>query len=77
MISAQVCIDFMKQVTYIWVFISTAKYTNFVSFFNTGVPDPIDNTTCADFHCENLVPYGNDICLEYVEDPKKFDNAYK
>ena len=87
MISARVCIaDIIKQDTkplnfhFIWGKSHRQQkqiYANFVPFSNAGVPDPIDNTTCSDYHCENLVPYGNDICFEYVEDPKKFDKAYK
>ena len=37
----------------------------------TEVPDPIDDDTECEDGKANLVPYGDGICMELVEEPKK------
>ena len=42
-----------------------------LKFTQTEVPDPIDGDTECEEGKANLVPYGDGICMELVEDPKK------
>ena len=35
------------------------------------MPGPIDNETECEEGKANLVPFGNGVCMELIEDPKK------